>query len=245
MKQSTIHTFALGVLMSVLLGSCQSASNQDPSTKEIPLEAYKQVFVMGNKYMDVTLRQAPEYKLQVKGCPTEDIAIGSADSSLMISMVQKTKYEPVTIGIVAPSFSDVKCFFSGSLTTDETLVSDYLSLDMTGIHEADIAVKAQTLKVSYTEEAHCVLTGSCENAEVVFSGVPNTSEGTSILDAKELQARSMHISCGVLSDVEISVSDSLWLMDGMDCVIRVYGHPVIMQNDLKSCELHMMDSVEP
>ena len=245
MKPSTIHTCALGVLMSVLLGGCQSASNQDPSTKEISLNAYKQLFVMGNKFMDVSLLQGPEYKLLVKGCATEDMAIESADSSLMISMVKKTKYEPVTIGVIAPSFSDIKCFFSRSLTTSETLVSDYLSLAMTGIPEADIAVRARTLKVTYTDEAHCVLAGSCDEADVVFSGVPNTTEGMAFLEAKKLQTRSMHISCGVLSDIEISVSDSLWLMDGMDCVIRVFGHPVIVQNNLKSCELHMMDSVKP
>ena len=226
-------------LMAVFLVGCQP--NQKAPVTTIAVSPFKQIMLVGSKYSDVELGQDKEYKLTLRDCTSEDVNIEQSDSVLLLSASQPAQQKTAKIGVYAPDFTDIKCYFIHQLHTIGTLTADHLSIHMIGIPEAQIAINAKQVGVTYTDEKWCVLEGQCKRADIQFSGIPNSVDGMSKLNAKELIAACMHLDCGILSEIEITVTDSLWLTNGQDCILRIYGSPVIVENELQDCDIHMMN----
>ena len=205
-------------------------------SNEIVLNPFKSVCAVGNKHTTIILKQDMQYKINVDGCSATDIKVNTADGNLLISTFSLDTTHSVQIQITAPMFEDINRSYADLMTKDLFCSN----LEITAIStNLDMNLHADSFKLKFLDGNHARLEGECKTVTFKCQGFDEGKRYT--FDASKLATQSVRAKCGVLSDIFLNVSDSLWLEDGTDCKISIIGSPVIPENNLKWSEIHMQN----
>lgn len=221
-----------------ILVLCAASTNakQRAIPNEIALNPFKRVFVVGNKNATVILKQDTHYKITVDGCSATDIKVNTTGDDLLISTISLDSTQSLQIQITAPLFRDVNCSYVALQSKD--IISS--TLEVTAIStNLDMTLYTDTLKLKFLDGSYARLEGECKNASLKCQGFDEGKRYT--FDASKLVTQSVRAHCGVLSDIFLNVSDSIWLEDGIDSKISIVGSPVILENNLKWSDIHIQN----
>ena len=225
-------------IITFLLVLCATAvtAKTHKSSSVVSLDPFKSVFVIGNKNTEVILSQESQCQLEIEGCAVNDVKIETSDSILLISTMHLDSVMPIQLRISSPAYEQLHCSFVRMLISKDTLKSEELSVSA-ACTNINLSISANFLQLKFLEGTSATLAGRCNNADLTCYGF--NRNGRYIFDANQLLVNNMHIDCGVLSDIRINVTDSLWISDGIDSKVDVLGSPVIPENKLKWSELYL------
>lgn len=226
-------------LLAVLLGVMPLWAKQKIVSNGIPLKPFKTIMLIGNKHTSVVFANDEQYKMDVIGCPDNAVQFNESDNILFVSTLGMDSLQSVQVRIGAPVFQDIECSFMETLRSIDTLSTKNLTLTAVSSN-VDLALSADTFSLNFIGGNSAILTGICKEANINSQGFAEGNRYT--FDAGKLTVQNMHLNCGVLSDMQINISDSLWLTDGIDCKIEILGLPMILQNNLYKSEIHLQSN---
>lgn len=205
-------------------------------TNSMPLAQFKELSVVGNKNTSVMFVQNEQYTIEMKGCALNAMRIEQNDTSLFVSTMGLDTIQPIEIIVSAPSFPKVRCHFIKMLSNADTLHMPNILLSAY-YSNIEMCVNADYFYLNFVSGTSAKLSGVCKEMNLKCDGYANGKNYT--FDAQKLYIQNLQSACGVLSEMYLSVSDSLWLTSGIDCRIDVTGMPVVMENKLNYSQLLM------
>ena len=217
----------------------KGAIKQDQlQTKTVSVTPFRELKVVGNRNTEVILHIKDEYRIVITTERSKKINVENSKSVLLVSSIGIDSAKFVKIDIYAPSYGIISSSFV-RLMSSQNIIADTLSITANET-DLDLSLNTNVLNLEWNGGKQAVLGGVCQNANFTCRGFNNGL--FSSFDAEQLAVRNLHIACGILNDIKINVSDSLWLVGGVDSKISIKGFPLILQNDLKDCELKMNES---
>ena len=232
-----MKNLSLKLVMSILLLTpiIVSAQSLPPLPSIITVPPFKKLLVVGNGNTDVVLHQSEEYKLEVMENDAVAITVKSTDTTCIVTSTGLESDHLIRLDIYAPLYQHVDCSLIRLLTTQDTLVSEDISIT-TYNTDIDILLQTDHLDLIF-EGARASLAGTCNDAHILFNGFANGER--IVLDATDFSIKNLHVECGILSSLNLNVTDSLWLTGGNNTFVTIHGSPVILQNNLLDYSLTM------
>lgn len=214
-----------------------SAHTNHEKVDSVNVMPFSKIMVIGNQKTSLTFCQENHYALTIAGCNREDVNIEyTNDSTLLIYPNSVKSPESIMIKVYAPEWNNIFASLIENIQTNGTLKADKLQVDASLVKTMDLSVQVNSLDLKAKVEK-CSISGSCEQTMIDFDGSPSLQ---SILQAKDLQSKVLHIKSGIHSKVFAQTSKSLWLQDGFLSEITIYGSPSDIRNDTKSCQIHIL-----
>ena len=227
------------VVMIIIAPAHMFAADKSRAEQTLAVSAFKKLTIIdaGHKNTDVVIHIAEDYRMTISGCDAKKIRVeADNDSTLLVSPNGVEQETAVRIDVYAPCYKEIFTAFIHSLRSADQLRNDDLRINASETPDVNLSVQAKSLHVE-ADGAKVVLAGECENCDLTFYGF--NQGNLAVLDASALQAKQMHLNCGVLNDVRVNVTDMLWIIKAIDSKIDVKGTPVVLENGMNDCELYM------
>ena len=181
----------------------------------------------------MVLHQSAEYKIEISGVPFKKTQTEISDSLLWVSTMGIDSTTPIRLDIWTPTYGKIDCSFVSKLSTDSVLETSDLQI-RTVASDINVGLHASYFQLQFLDGKTAVVRGVCEQANVNFNGGEK-----SLLNAENLRTSQMYLDAGVLNDIYVNVTDSLWLTNGISCQINVTGMPAVPQMNLVNSELRL------
>lgn len=214
-----------------------SAHPNHEKVDSVNVMPFSKIMVIGNQKTSLTFCQENHYALTIAGCNRKDVNIEHTnDSTLLIYPNTAKSQESILIKIYAPEWNSIFASLIENIRTNGSLKADKLKVDASLVKTMDLNVQVNSLNLDAEAEI-CSVSGSCEQAMIDFNGSPSLQ---SVLQAKDLRIKELHLKNGPHTKVFAQASKSLWLQNGLLSEITIYGSPSEIKNDTESCQIHIL-----
>lgn len=214
------------------------AKNFDVITDSIEITPFQQIMLIGTENTIFTLCQSSSYALSLKGCSRDEIILEKSDSTLMVFVDRSVGSSDIVISIHAPEWHSILCALANKIRFGNKLISENLRIEVNAVNSCDIDVQSGVFQLELRDVDHGIVCGNCDKAMVVFDSSPEDS--ASVLDARNLCVKQMLVDTGIQNNVYMHVEESLWIQNGRDSEITIYGSPRTIHNDTPTNTVHFI-----